>query len=386
VLTADDRQLLEAHAPYLQYDAQDAYRAVSAATMTDAPCNCLAQNGGTLIAGKGTMSELNLGVLSDYPGSLEFAEGDRLASAPNPLEDAVKLQSKPEFPHCAYGRVARRSGNSWLEYWLWYYDNPKTFLGKGRHQGDWELVVVEIDSGGAPRSVTCSQHGAGEARAWNAVEKQDGHPVVYVAPFSHANYFQPGTRFYFPAADHPTSGGPRRLPGIEEFGEWQEWGGVWGASRGPLGGRFNLGGESPPAPIRQEQRWFRPDSFHRGAVARKPIGWLKGVLWFIGKATFPLKPELLAASVDGTTVTVTYELPEQWLHRSRDMLLTVHTADERQDMLLSEVVRGAPRNGQAVLELPSSPRPELGYVVYGSAFNRLGQRSDPESVSTAVEE
>ena len=76
--------------------------------MTDPPCNCLASGTGTLIAGKGTFTDLNLEVLSDYPGSLTFADGDHLTSAPNPLEDAIKLQRRPEYPHCAYGRVVRR--------------------------------------------------------------------------------------------------------------------------------------------------------------------------------------------------------------------------------------------------------------------------------------
>jgi hypothetical protein len=390
-LTAEERELLEAFAPYLHYDAQDGYRAVSAATMTDAPCNCLTRRDGALIAGKGSFADLSLGVLADYPGSLSFQEGDQMASAPNPLEDAVKMQRQlVEYPHCAYGRAVPRGADLWLEYWLWYYDNPKTFLGTGRHEGDWEMVIVELDEAHQPKSVTCSQHTAGEARRWDRVTKIDGHPLVYVAPFSHANYFQPGTRFFFPGADHPTDKGPPPvIPAIAEFGEWQTWRGRWGSSRGvfmrsrllaPLV-KGRLGGESPAAPVAQEQRWSRPESYHGAAVRRKPIGWFKAALWQIGKLNFPLDPTIdEATTLAGTKLAVKYELPVNGLHRSRHLLLTVHTADDREDMVLSRVVRNAPSAGEEVLELPESgglPSVTDGCVVYGSAFNLLGQRSDP---------
>lgn len=379
-MTPEDRQLLEAHAPYLQYDAQDGYRAVSAATMTDPPCNCLATGTGTLIAGKGTFTELSLEVLADYPSSLTFADGDHLASAPNPLEDAIKLQRRAEFPHCTYSRVVRRGQSAWLEYWLWYYDNPKKFLGQGRHQGDWEMVIVEVDGDGAPKSVTCSQHNAGEARRWDAVEQRDGHPLVYVAPFSHANYFEPGTHFYFPGADHPTKEGPCRKPEIAEFGDWQGWRGRWGATRGVLGGHLNIGGTSPMAPIAQEQRWARPYAYHAVAVARKPVAWFFRALWFLGKATFPLAPKLSHATLEGTKVTVNYDLPQRGLHRGEHLLLTAHSADDTEDMLLSYAIEDADRSRLQALELPRAP--QGGCKVYASAFNHFGQRSDPVHITT----
>jgi hypothetical protein len=377
-VTAQDRELLERFAPYLQYDAQDGYRATSAATMTDPPCNCLASGTGTLIAGKGTFTELSLEVLTDYPGSLRFADGDHLASAPNPLEDAVKLQRRPEYPHCAYGRVVRSRDSAWLEYWLWYYDNPKKFLGQGRHQGDWEMVIVEVGADENPTSVTCSQHSAGEARGWDAVAKRDGRALVYVAPFSHANYFEPGTHFYFPGADHPTTEGPCRLPQVVEFEDWQEWRGRWGASLGPLRGHLNVGGTSPMAPIAQEQRWARPWAYHTAAVIRKPVAWFFRFLWFLGKATFPLAPRLTAARLEGTRVTVDYELPQSRLHRGQDLLLTAHSADDTEDMFLSRAFEDAERSGSAALELPRAP--QGGVRVYGSVFNFLGQRSDPSDI------
>jgi hypothetical protein len=392
----DERGLLERFVPYLQYDAQDGYRAVSAATMTDAPCNCLAREQGTIIAGKGSLARLGLETLSDYPGALEFAAGDRLAAAPNPLEDAVRMQGEAErFPHCAYARAVSVGGSLWLEYWLWYYDNPKTFLGTGRHQGDWELIVIELDRERRPRSVTCSQHTAGEARAWSQVTKHEGdHPLIYVAPFSHANYFQPGTRFFFPGADHPTDVGPAPVrPAVAEFGDWGAWRGQWGNSVGVLMGpkllrplvKGRLGGQSPGAPIAQAQRWSRPDLYHRRAALSKPVAGAKLILWHIGKATYPLAPRITAAKLERTQLTIEYELPHRGLHRSKHLLLTVHGNDEREELRLSQVIRKAPRSGREVLEAPVPPHltgQDRGCVVYASAFNSLGQRSDPVRVVT----
>lgn len=393
----DERGLLEHFVPYLQYDAQDGYRAVSAATMTDAPCNCLTRGQGTVIAGKGSLARLSLETLSDYPGSLEFADGDRLAGAPNPLEDAVRMQGEAErFPHCAYARAVPVGGSLWLEYWLWYYDNPKTFLGTGRHQGDWELIVIELDRQRQPRSVTCSQHNAGEARSWDEVTKREGdHPLVYVAPFSHANYFQPGTRFFFPGADHPTDVGPAPVrPEIAAFGDWGAWHGQWGNSVGVLMGpklfrplvKGRLGGQSPAAPIAQKQRWARPDLYHRRASLSKPVAGAKLILWYIGKATYPLAPRITAARLEQTRLTIEYELPRQGLHRSKHLLLTVHGGGEREEMLLSQVIRGARSTGRETLEVPAPPsegRDRDSVVVYASAFNALGQRSDPIRVAAA---
>lgn len=383
-----DRELLEKYAPCLRYDAQDGYRAVAAETMTAPACNSLTRERGAVIAGQGSFASLSIDTLIAYPGRIEFEEGDRLIAAPSPLQSAVKMQAESDrFPHCAYGRVVPRGrrGDLFLQYWLWYYDNPKTFLGRGRHQGDWEMVVVRLRADGEPHGVLCSQHEVGEARRWDKVDKHDGtHPIVYVAPFSHANYFEPGTHFYFPAADHPTDRGPDgQIPKVVEFGPWQEWRGRWGSSDGILMGtkllrplvRGRLGGRSPTAPIAQEGRWLRPDSYYHKALRRKPISAFKKALWFLGKATFPADPKIAGVRPEGSTVTVAYELGR----RSRHLLLTIHNADEDEDMLLSQVIRKAPRRGEETMHIPGPPnfKPGNPVVVYASAFGPAGQRSNP---------
>src|SRR5665648_456085 len=47
-----------------------------------------------------------------------------------------------------------------------------------------------------PVQAAYSQHGGGTWRPWDAVEGPNGHPIVYVAAGSHANYFQAGDKFH----------------------------------------------------------------------------------------------------------------------------------------------------------------------------------------------
>ena len=104
-----------------------------------------------------------------------------------------------------YGRAAREGKNIVLQYWLFYYDNLYSypFLPPGAiwqsHEGDWEVVNIVLSkakrthsNARRPVSVGLSQHCAGETRPWAKTELRHGHPTVYVALGSHANYFEPG--------------------------------------------------------------------------------------------------------------------------------------------------------------------------------------------------
>lgn len=98
-----------------------------------------------------------------------------------------------------YGRVARPGTRIVLQYWLFYYDDVYRypFLPLGAiwqsHEGDWEVVnVVLSKESRTPLFVGYSQHCSGETRPWNETPRVSGHPKVYVALGSHANYFEPG--------------------------------------------------------------------------------------------------------------------------------------------------------------------------------------------------
>src|SRR4051794_18242841 len=196
---AADLELLKRHRPALRYDAQEPYRAMSAASMTDHAGNRLVLRDGTVLARAGGdgQARLHLGLLEGYPAGLTPQSGDRLDAAADELAAAATYQADPAYANRVYGRVAANDGGlKWLQYWLWFYYNPKNLLGFGKHEGDWEMAQVGIDQADRPQKVTLSQHERGEARDWPKVERQtseDGeHPVIYVAPFSHANYFEAG--------------------------------------------------------------------------------------------------------------------------------------------------------------------------------------------------
>lgn len=87
----------------------------------------------------------------------------------------------------AYVHVVRSGSSAVIQYWLFYIFNNGPM---NDHQGDIEVIQVFLGADGTPQTVLASQHGAGENVAWNDVEKDDEHPVIYVAQGSHANYFR----------------------------------------------------------------------------------------------------------------------------------------------------------------------------------------------------
>ena len=194
---------LERHKPALVYDPQEAYRAMSAASIVDYPNNALKRSNGSIVSRAG--AGLALAMLTTYA----FRDGDRLDAAGDPLPASRRFQADPAYRERVYGRVKEDGGRVWLQYWLWCYYNPKHLLGLGKHEGDWEVVQIGLGDDGTPEVVTFSQHEGGEARDWEDVKRQGDHPVVYVAPLSHACYFEPGAHPYVLGVDNPDGRLPR---------------------------------------------------------------------------------------------------------------------------------------------------------------------------------
>lgn len=107
------------------------------------------------------------------------------------------------YPYTVYARVVSRpAGNtdSFIQYWIFYYANnhPQLF-----HEGDWELIQIDLGNKLQPTRIANSQHGGGKWRRWEGpggVEKTSSNPnrpVVYVGYGSHANYFYPGDHIVF---------------------------------------------------------------------------------------------------------------------------------------------------------------------------------------------
>jgi hypothetical protein len=162
---------------------------------------------------------------------------------------------------------ARRAG-SWLQYWLYARKNPQDrgIVRTGRHEGDWELVMVELGRTGAPVRVVASQHAGGESCDWAAVEHEGDHPVVFVANGSHAGYFRAGIRDRtWPDPNDEAGGDGRRerptVVGVDaSHPAWMRRRAPWGASRaGVVPGEM----DSPRGPAFQGIRWQDPAAYAR---------------------------------------------------------------------------------------------------------------------------
>ena len=100
-----------------------------------------------------------------------------------------------------YTRVKRTATRLVLQYWyfsyddLYSYDYPQDDLFWQAHEGDWEVVSVELARGTQdPLLVAYSQHCTGRVRSLGAAEHIGTHPVVHVAIGSHANLFSQGSQ------------------------------------------------------------------------------------------------------------------------------------------------------------------------------------------------
>ena len=84
--------------------------------------------------------------------------------------------------------TSRAAGRVAIEYWFLYLYND--FYDQ--HEADWEGVTVVLDNG-TPLGATYSQHQGRKWVPWSALSTTGGHPIVYVARGSHAEYPKPGS-------------------------------------------------------------------------------------------------------------------------------------------------------------------------------------------------
>jgi hypothetical protein len=361
--------LLTRFRPELRYDRQYDYRAAPAETAVHGAGNLLRRDDGEVIARVGGEPDLTLDTLAAYPSGREAEETDVLCQVPDHLGDARSMARDERFPEQVYGRVVEEDGRTWLQYWFWLYYNPKSLFGIGRHEGDWEMVQYALGDDGRPAEATYAQHAGGEPGRPELVEGEDGgvHPVVYVAPLSHASYFDPGTKPYLPGIDHPYGDGPRRRPPVADFGPWASWPGRWGQRE-----RTPLVSQGPQSPACQAGKWDSPATFHRKAKRWRFRLLLGRLLHRIGGATYPLPPEL-SARRDGVRVVVGWKLRRSGLRRARHIYITVHDGD---DVLASRTLKRPAPEDSASLGLAGLAPEGAELTVWASSFNFFRQRSN----------
>jgi hypothetical protein len=366
-----DLELLMRFRPLLRYDRQYDYRVTSALGAVENPGNILQRNEGEVIARADGEPPLSLALLGGYPEGIEPREDDCLAMAPDVLGDGRRMEGEERYAGRLYGQVVRDGGKTWLQYWFWFYYNPKNLFGFGRHEGDWEMVQIELGADGTPTFAAYAQHTSGEIRNFDRSEveverRDDGfHPVVYVASLSHASYFSAGTHPYPSGIDHAYGDGPSELLPVELPERWVKWPGYWGSSAHVIAGRL---GNGPQSPARQGN-WKNPAGFQAKLKRRRLRSLVSRLFHRLGEATYPPSPAV-RARLDGRRCLVEYELGGRGRRRSRHLYLTVH-AGER--VIASRALRQPPRSGAEVILLPEGTAPN---AVWASAFNRLRQRSE----------
>jgi hypothetical protein len=320
-ISPEHQKLLEDYAPVLHYHGADPYRASAPATLTDGylagkhsnelrsrkPPGLIARAAPTHNVARLSLALLAAEGETYYTGSDPACEDDYLAAGGFDLAaEWARTFAALGSLDVAYARVLHGAdGRLWLQYWLFYYDNPFGVSFIGPHQGDWELIQIAHDGVRAKRALYF-QHESAEKRGWDDVEVVDNtHPVVYVARDSHASYFSAGAHARLGPLpmikrDH-AAGGPYPVrPSVhfldEEADRWLRWPGRWGST-------FDIPDKSPQGPRYQKSRYCDPE------------GWWDKAEDVIGAGLADIAPPpspsapTLSLTPDGDAVAVAYAFP-----------------------------------------------------------------------------
>lgn len=148
--------------------------------------------------------------------------------------------SETQHPYgpAVYGRYVEDDSGPSLQYWyLCLYNDFRN-----NHEGDWEMVTIELSGDGSPLRAGYSIHDGGSVRNWADVAKDEpggSHPLLYVARGSHAGYFSYNPRGHQVIKLHHSSNPPALLG-------WA----AWALQRLPVGRRWR---DFPPAdPVASE--------------------------------------------------------------------------------------------------------------------------------------
>lgn len=198
-------------------------------------------------------------------------EVEAMVRSPSRLRSGDRVAAPPvrrSGPDVVYGRVAGR----WLQYWLFYLDNPQDrgIVRTGRHEGDWELVQLRLGRSSRPERVTVAQHSWAESCGWSDVRHRGQAPMVFPANASHATYLESGDvdRPFGDPTDEADGQGRTVRPHVRVVSatrpRWMAWPGRWGES---VAGWVPGEQSSPRGPAFQGVSWDDPGAFDRAARA-----------------------------------------------------------------------------------------------------------------------
>lgn len=378
----DGGDLLARYAPYLRYDSQAPYLAVSAATMTDNRGNKLVRNrplrNNEVLASARGVPPLRLSLLCESQvtqasdgrqlARYDAHKADSLTQASSRLADARRMQRDAQYADRVYGRRIPDDAPRFLQYWMWFYYEPLEILAGGRNlgslqgrEGAWRLAQVELDANFEPVQVVVQGFGW-NLRPWTEVKlhPDDGtHPVLYVAPFTHNLFFEPGLIRTLTADrrartwrvwDGSDGAGPAVLPAVSDLGGWEKWPGKWGGSP-----------ESPRSPTALPG-WKDPAGVRGPALVRREI------LRRLNRRTSDVAAPEVDARLQSRRLVVRYGFKGKALPPR--LCVTVHQERDVLAVLSVDDVRPA---GEVMVELPFPVTTACAVRV--SALMRDGARS-----------
>lgn len=406
---------LDQYVPQMRYDTQELFRSLRVESITDnyngsdsGGSNKLVRSDNTPIAysnptlgprhltssflnGPGT--PLASAPYNTAPGepSASVDMGDYIDETNSYEQDAQRWQVDPNVADVAYGRAFQDvDGRWWLQYWLFYYDNPDTDLTVGDHEGDWEMIQVGVDATtGVPAVTTYAQHQDSNAEgcAWPSVQKafnnrNDLVPVVYPSLGSHASYYRAGS-YGFPLITQERADGAGYTANLavslvgEDSPSWIKWPGRWGSSSPG----FVPGTPSPMGPEYQGEKWTSPAGFNAQSrdcglglpsTGQANQAGVSESAKSSPKIPPPPKPTL-SATRDGNDVVVQYAVPElkDGEASPKGLFVTVQPSEPSHSPS-GKLVSLANRVVRVRIPVPLGPAP---FTVQASAFSASGSRS-----------
>ena len=394
-----DLELLRRHAPRLSFDSLEALRPsrvdayLHGSVVLDREEHVVATSGAAINSERGQRDWM-LNPLPD-PGG----ESGREELRSDALLAKYEAHQDPAAQGTCYGRVTRRSGAVFLQYWFFYVDNP-CVLAPGRHDGDWEFAQIRLtEREHQPTHITVAQHGAPETRR---LSPDTLCPDIFVASGSHASYLTEGSQPRLPIADEcDAARRPEKELVVEPIpaAGWPYWHGRWGVDKGvgtwlaialhrprtPLYLRplNRLGaGDSPPGPRWQHISWSTPLTFQAQGSAHRftRVAW-RGFLHRVGRLTAPRHaPDVHVEREQARRVSVHASARGRLLRRTARV--TVALEDAATGRVLG--VHAVAADGRARGFDLANAGPAVRWRAAG--YNRLRQRgavSEPAAVAGA---
>ena len=265
------REALHKYRPVMKFDSGEKFFPVRAEAITNHEGNRLTREDGDLIKERDNGRGLSIRYLrpgsypsADVHGDKDVRKSDRvnaLGRKPGDFEDDDKRFRFAVYTRIHYLKDGTRTTGAWLQYWFYYYYNDYPGTDKFDHEGDWEMVQIQVNAEGTPRLAVYARHGSGMVSKWEDVEKDPRgkvRPVIYVALGSHASYFHARPCFHDANVDGKKD---LRTYRVIRFGSrstrlWLEWPGRWGGSD-----------DSPQGPKQQSgNMWHNPTRFYEDSL------------------------------------------------------------------------------------------------------------------------